>query len=330
MANRKQATKTDAAIEVAAQSITPIEGVSEVHLKEHAQRIININTTVNRLDKEAQALMLEVAYRLGEVKEGNWFVADGFKSINEFGTKILGYKSNMVSKCVQASKRLENHIDADGNYDVHSVFALYDDDSDRVISDFGLTQLFELASTPDEEIQKALINGLISHDMSCAKLREFAKSLKGDKDADNKKLLTDEDGGNASTDSKSSDSGSTSTTVSDASSTDNATDVKAATKADYMRTFKDLDNKQLLMVIDCALQTLIKRGFNTDDVAKIVAYNVKSVKADEPTKGSKADEPTKTTTKTSKATTKGSKTTKATKTTTKSDEPTKADDVQTI
>lgn len=327
MANRKQATKTDAAIEVAAQSITPIEGVSEVHLKEHAQRIISINTTVNRLDKEAQALMLEVAYRLGEVKEGNWFVADGFKSINEFGTKILGYKSNMVSKCVQASKRLENHVDVDGNYNVHSVFALYDDDSDRVISDFGLTQLFELASTPDEEIQKALINGLISHDMSCAKLREFAKSLKGDKVADNKKLLTDEDSGNVSTDSKSSDGGSNSTTVSDVSSTDNVTDVKAATKADYMRTFKDLDNKQLLMVIDCALHTLIKRGFNTDDVAKIVAS---SVKADEPTKGSKADEPTKTTTKTTKATTKGSKTTKATKTTTtKADEPTKAD-VQTI
>ena len=326
MANRKQATKTDAAIEVAAQSITPVEGVNEVHLKEHAQRIITINTTVNRLDKEAQALMLEVAYRLGEVKEGNWFVADGFKSINEFGTKILGYKSNMVSKCVQASKRLENHVDVDGNYNVHSIFALYaDDDSDKVISDFGLTQLFELASTPDEEIQKGLINGLITHDMSCAKLREFAKSLKGDKVADNKKLLTDEDSGNASTDSKSSDGGSTSTTVSDVSSADNVTDVKAATKADYMRTFKDLDNKQLLMVIDCALQTLIKRGFNTDDVAKIVAY---SVKADEPTKASKAatkaDEPTKTTTKASKATTKDSKTTKATKTTTK------ADDVQTI
>lgn len=319
MANRKQATKTDAAIEVAAQSITPIEGVSEVHLKEHAQRIISINTTVNRLDKEAQALMLEVAYRLGEVKEGNWFVADGFKSINEFGTKILGYKSNMVSKCVQASKRLENHIGADGNYNVHSIFALYDDDSDEVISDFGLTQLFELASTPDEEIQKALINGLISHDMSCAKLREFAKSLKGDKVADNKKLLTDEDSGNVSTDSKSSDGGSNSTTVSDVSSTDNVTDVKAATKADYMRTFKDLDNKQLLMVIDCALQTLSSRGFKASDVAKKVAATVKQpTKVDEPTK---ADEPTKTT----KATTKGSKTT-----TTKADEPTKADDVQTI
>ena len=319
MANRKQATKTDAAIEVAAQSITPVEGVNEVHLKEHAQRIITINTTVNRLDKEAQALMLEVAYRLGEVKEGNWFVADGFKSINEFGTKILGYKSNMVSKCVQASKRLENHVDVDGNYNVHSIFALYaDDDSDRVISDFGLTQLFELASTSDEEIQKGLINGLISHDMSCAKLREFAKSLKGDKVADNKKLLTDEDSGNASTDSKSSDGGSNSTTVSDVSSPDNVTDVKAATKADYMRTFKDLDNDQLLMVIDCALHTLSSRGFKASDVAKKMAATVKQpTKVDEPTK---ADEPTKTT----KATTKGSKTTKATKTTTK------ADDVQTI
>lgn len=310
MARRKQATKTSADIEVAAQTIAPIDGVSELHLKEHAQRILTINTTVSRLDKEAQALMLEVAYRLGEVKQGNWFVADGFKTINEFGTKILGYKSNMISKCVQASKRLENHIDANGNYNVHSIFALYaDDDSDKVISDFGLTQLFELASTPDEEIQKALINGLITHDTTCTKLREFAKSLKGDKDADSKNLSD----GDVSTDSKSSDGGSDSTAVSDVPSTDNATNVKAATKTDYMRTFKDLDNDQLLMVIDCALHTLISRGFNAADVAKKVAATVKQpTKADEPIK---ADEPTKTT--------KASKTTKATKTT-------KADEVQSI
>lgn len=270
--SKKQATTNEM---VATTYEAPIEGVSNAELLAQANRILTINSTVNRLDKQAQSLMLEAAYRLGEVKERQLFLGDGFKSINDFGSKVLGYKSNMISKMVAASKRMLNVIDEDGTYHVCTKFAQYDsDDSTTPIEDFGLTQLFELASTSDEAIIAGLCNGLITRDMSCAKLREFAKSLKGGSDDADTKKLTDGDtsdtSSNGGADSKSSDGGSSTPVVSDVSSTDNAATIEKATSTDYKRTFNDMSNEQLLEVIKCAVAVLKSRKFSVSKIAAII------------------------------------------------------------
>lgn len=143
---------------------TNIEYLTGEHLKIAANAINDVRIRANRLSHDAQQMMLEVAYRMYEIKANKWYEEDGFKSISEFANSVFGYKPNMTSKMVASGTRITRN--SDGKYTT-------------IFGDFGMTQLFEMASLKNEQITTAILNGDINSNMSCARIRENVRALKG-------------------------------------------------------------------------------------------------------------------------------------------------------
>lgn len=161
------------------------------HLKIAANAINDVRMRANRLSHDAQQMMLEVAYRMYEIKANKWYSEDGFKSVNEFANSVFGYKPNMVSKMVACGPRITRN--SDGTFTT-------------IFGDFGMTQLFEMASLKNEDITKAILNGDINSNMSCAAIRENVRALKGITDGNTEENINGTASVSANSDNADSDS----------------------------------------------------------------------------------------------------------------------------
>lgn len=206
------------------------------HLKIAANAINDVRMRANRLSHDAQQMMLEVAYRMYEIKANKWYSEDGFKSVNEFANSIFGYKPNMVSKMVACGPRITRN--SDGTFTT-------------IFGDFGMTQLFEIASLKNEDVTKAILNGDINSNMSCAAIRENVRMLKG---------ITD---GNTQTNNNGIDRVSDNSDNADSDS--NKSDSNTRVSSNKSNTRKSVNNMQVKNLSDSDITKLLHSLLNEID-----------------------------------------------------------------
>lgn len=137
-----------------------VDAIKQQELKNHTLAIIDI-------ERKSKMGMLEVAYRLGDIFTHQYYQLDGFKTVAEYGEKILGYKKSMVSKAVKASAFIVNK---DGAY-----YTTFDDGTDS--GNFGLTQLYELMRLTTDNINALISANRVSATNTCASIRTVVDSV---------------------------------------------------------------------------------------------------------------------------------------------------------
>lgn len=244
----------------------PTEIIKDEGLLKRVTTIQECNATYNRLSNEGQKVMLRVAYELGQISNEGRYQLTGYKTVAEFANHMFGYKSNMTNKMVRASKLIAANFVNGPESDVTDVFTIFH--RVKTNEDFGLTQLFEVMTVSEEVVMNALVDGVISYDTSCAKLREWAKSLKAPTDMD----ASSSDTSNASD----TDSSVNSVSDSDAKSSNDSVsaekaDITKATIKDWKRAFSGLTDKRLLSVFTVMCEEMAARGMTYADMRQIVA-----------------------------------------------------------
>lgn len=99
-----------------------------------------------------------IGFKLLEVRENQWYKALGFKSVTEYGEKVLGFKKSSVSNYIMICERFSVYIGS------KPTPCLSDD-----FSSFSYTQLSEMLTLPAEKIHS------VTPDMTCKEVRALKK-----------------------------------------------------------------------------------------------------------------------------------------------------------
>lgn len=247
----------------------PTDIIKDEGLLKRVTTIQECNATYNRLSNEGQKVMLRVAYELGQISNEGRYQLTGYKTVAEFANHMFGYKSNMTNKMVRASKLIAANFVNGPESDVTDVFTIFHNVKSG--DDFGLTQLFEVMTTPDTVVSNAIVDGVISYDTSCAKLREWAKSLKAPTDMDGSTSDTSNASDTDSSVNSVSDSDAKSSNDSVAAEKPEKADITKATIKDWKRAFSGLTDKRLLSVFTVMCEEMAARGMTYADMRQIVA-----------------------------------------------------------
>lgn len=229
-ATTKKSTKKPSAtkpVEVEAIVIADsVDAIKQQDLKNHTLAIIDI-------ERKSKMGMLEVAYRLGDIFTHNYYQVDGFKTVAEYGEKILGYKKSMVSKAVKASNYIFNN---DGAY-----YTIFDDGTDSGC--FGLTQLYELMRLKQNEIEALLYANRISASNTCASIRNVVDSVLNG-------TLTITDDGNVIETPKSIEGATNDTETATTNDSTNDTDSTTTTDTNSNQPNTNVDGAKYVMPMD--------------------------------------------------------------------------------
>lgn len=100
----------------------------------------------------------KIGFKLLEVRENQWYKALGFKSVTEYGEKVLGFKKSSVSNYIMICERFSVYADGKPSAQLSDDF-----------SSFSYTQLSEMLTLPAEKLDS------VTPDMTCKEVRALKK-----------------------------------------------------------------------------------------------------------------------------------------------------------
>lgn len=113
--------------------------------------------------------LLEIAYRLKTIKDGNLTEGTPYKDVYDLAAGVFGYKDQTTRKYIQAAQ----HIVKDGNK-YHTTFAIVDSEG-KVVSDYTIGKLIEFAGLSQSDGAKVIAMKEVSPNSTAREIRDAVK-----------------------------------------------------------------------------------------------------------------------------------------------------------
>ena len=120
------------------------------------------------LTQKSKKMLFEIAVRLTEIKNKEYYKKDGFTTVFEYAEKVLGYKKNMCYKMFNVA---EKFITVNGKNNYNSIIAHED-------TDYTVSQLIELNTLKPEQVIQLDKTETITPEMTTKEIREIVKDTK--------------------------------------------------------------------------------------------------------------------------------------------------------
>lgn len=128
-----------------------------------------LNTATNNILKYTDGIkknLLLIAVELKRIKEDELYVEDGYTSVSDYASKVLGYSRANTSKLVNVAERFVE------KQQKNTIFLTEDG------KDFTVGQLTEMLALPKEEIVEMVKDGELTPNMTAKAIREQVKAHK--------------------------------------------------------------------------------------------------------------------------------------------------------
>ena len=148
----------------------PIEP-EHVETQVAATKLINpllekMTVKILELEDANKRNLYKIASHLHQIEENKLYKDDGFKSVSEYGEKVLGYKRQTTSSLVRIATKF---LDVDGNV------------INPDLEGYSVYQLMELLPLNPSQIVMYTEEKMISPDLTTKKIRENVKEITGSK-----------------------------------------------------------------------------------------------------------------------------------------------------
>lgn len=128
-----------------------------------------LNTATNNILKYTDGIkknLLLIAIELKRIKEDELYVEDGYTSVSDYASKVLGYSRANTSKLVNVAERFVE------KQQKNTIFLTEDG------KDFTVGQLTEMLALPKDEIVEMVKDGELTPNMTAKAIREQVKAHK--------------------------------------------------------------------------------------------------------------------------------------------------------
>lgn len=128
-----------------------------------------LNTATNNILKYTDGIkknLLLIAVELKRIKEDKLYEEDGYTSVSDYASKVLGYTRGNTSKLVNVAERFVEEKQK------NTIFLTEDG------KDFTVGQLTEMLALPKEEIVEMVKDGELTPNMTAKAIREQVKAHK--------------------------------------------------------------------------------------------------------------------------------------------------------
>lgn len=144
-----------------------INGFKDERLIEATQKIVSIYTNAARYANEKNR---EIAKILGTVATEKSYVADGFSSVAEYAHKLFNINRENAYALANAGKIYNNP------------------ESPEVLRNMSHSKLAAISSLPEETVNKAIEDGVITAETTQSALKEFAANSKKEQEKSSAKV----------------------------------------------------------------------------------------------------------------------------------------------
>lgn len=114
--------------------------------------------------------LLEIAYRLKAIKDGNLTEGTNYKDVYALAAGVFGYKDQTTRKYIQAAQLIVK----DGNK-YHTTFATVDSETGKVVSDYTIGKLIEFAGLSKSDGAKVIEMMEVTPDSTTREIRDAVK-----------------------------------------------------------------------------------------------------------------------------------------------------------
>lgn len=114
--------------------------------------------------------LLEIAYRLKAIKDGNLTEGTDYKDVYALAAGVFGYKDQTTRKYIQAAQLIVK----DGNR-YHTTFATIDSETGKVVSDYTIGKLIEFAGLSKSDGAKVIEMKEVTPDSTAREIRDAVK-----------------------------------------------------------------------------------------------------------------------------------------------------------